>query len=295
MAATIIGGAPFDWTLDTDEEGNRNYSLYWRVQTDGPSYGPDSALFAPGLPAPGVSLNVANCVDNWAFYNRRGSAKLERREAHRSIWIVRTDFSTRPVTRCQTSSFDNPLLEPPKIRGQVTTFQREVTRDKDGNALLNAAGQRFRGPAVTVEDGWPTLDVEQNVAWINPTVLGSYRYAVNDATFWGCAARTLKCVAIEFEQRRHGTCTVYYNVRSRIVYNADKWDLVLLNEGDLVRVPGTNPPRFRRAKDDLEENVHVLLDAHGAALAPGASPVYLTKRVYPERNFSLVGWPMTVL
>lgn len=294
MASFIIGGAPFDWSMTTDEEGHRDYQILWQVQNDGPTYGPEDAMFCAGLPAPGASLNIGHCIDGYAYYQRKGSAKLKSRDKHRSIWIVQTDFSTRPVRRCETSNYENPLLEPHKVRGSADVFQREAQTDKDGNALLNSAGQRFRGPAVQIEDGWPTIEVEQNVSWINVAVLGQYRYSVNNATFWGCAARTLKCKVLTWERVLIGTCSYYFRVATTFQYNAEKWDLHLLQEGDMVKIPGTSPARYRRAKDAYEENVHVLLDASGNALAAGATPVYTDKRVLAERDFSTVGWPVSL-
>lgn len=294
MTASIIGGAPVDWSMTTDEEGHRDYAVLWQVRTDGPTYGPDFAMFCPGLPAPGASLHIGPTVDPYAYYQRKGNAKLKSRDKHRSIWIVQTDFSTRPVRRCETSTYQNPLLEPHKVRGGSDTFQREATVDKDGKALLNAAGQRFRGPAVQIEDGWPTVEVEQNVSWINLPFLSQYRYTVNNATFWGCPARTLKCKTFTWERVLIGTCSYYFRVATSFQINAAKWDLHLLQEGDMVKIPGTSPAQYRRAKDAYEENVHVLLDAAGNALAAGAAEVYTDKRVLAELNFSAVGWPVTL-
>lgn len=295
MTASIIGGAPYDWSENTDEEGHRDYSVLWLVQTDGPSYGPEDAMFCPGLPAPGASLNIGNCVDAYAYYQRKGSAKLKSRDKHRSIFIVQTDFSTRPVRRCETSRWESPLLEPHEVRGDADAFTREATVDKDGDPILNAAGQRFRGPAVQIEDGWPTIEVKQNVSWVNLTILGQYRYAVNASSFWGCNARTIKCKRIAWERVLYGTCSYYFRVTTTFQLNAETWDLHLLEEGDMVKIPGTSPSRFRRAKDEYEENVHVLLDANGDALAAGASPVFTDKRVLKELDFSTVGWPASLL
>lgn len=295
MAAYIIGSGPYDWAMSEDEEGHRDYQVFWEVKTDGPAYGPDYALFCAGLPTPGASLSIGSTTDAWAFYQRKGTAKLKDRNKHRSIWIVQTDFSTRPVRRCETGKFENPLLEPHKVRGGGDSFQREAIVDKDGNALLNSAGQRFKGPTVQIEDGWNTLEVEQNVAWINATVLGTYRYATNDATFWGFAARTLKVKSLTWQRVLYGTCSYFFTVSTTFQINPDTWDLHLLDEGDMVKVPGTAPAQYRRAKDWQEENVHVLLDGSGNALAAGAAEVYLDKRVLKELNFSTVGWPVTLL
>ena len=285
----------YDWHLDTDEEGYRDYTLIWQVQTAGPSYGPDYALFAPGMPMPGAALNYGATVDPWAFYQRKGSARLKNRGSRRDVWLATTIFSTRPIRRCQTNRMDDPLLEPHRVRGGADQFIREAIEDKDGDPILNSANERFRGPALQDEDGYPTLEIEQNVAWINLPLLAEYRYSVNNASFWGMPARTIRCKTFTWERVLYGTCYFYFRVTTTFQMNEDTWDLELLDEGDMVKIDGTSPPEFRRAKDKFEENVRVLLDGSGNALPPGDPPVYLNKRVRKEKDFSVVGWPVTII
>jgi len=291
MTATLKGLRY--WDKSTDDEGHVDYNLVWNVETDGPYADP---TFAAGLPAPGSTLSVGGVLTNpWAFYQRKGSAKLRHEGKHFRLWDVTTLFTTRPNRRCQTDAIEDPLLEPHKIRGGQDTFQREAIEDKDGNAILNAAGQRFRGPAVQIEDGYSTFEIEQNVAWINVDVLGDYVYAVNNAAHWGLGARTIRCRSITWEEVLYGTCYFYFKVTSGFQINKKTWDLKLLEEGDVVLIKDTNPPRFKRAKDEYEENLtHVLLDANGNALAPGDPEVYTTKRVRAEKDFSAAGWPATL-
>jgi hypothetical protein len=113
--------------------------------------------------------------------------------------------------------------------------------------------------------------------------------------FWGMPARTIKCKTFNWERVLYGTCYYYFKVVTSFQLNDAKWDLHLLQEGDMVKIPGTTPAKFRRAKDEYGENIHVLLDASGNALAGGATEVYTDKRVLRELNFSTVGWPVTIL
>ena len=284
-----------DWSLETDEEGHRDYTLVWQVQTTGPTYGPDHALFAPGMPLPGASLNAGATVDPWAFYQRKGSARLKSRSSRKDVWLATTVFSTRPVRRCQNNTIADPLLEPHRVRGGADAFTREATEDKDGKSLLYSSGERMRGPALQIEDGYPTIELEQNVAWINIPFLTQYRYAVNNGTWWGMAARTIRCQTFTWERILYGTCYYYFRVTTRFQLNEKTWDLRILDEGDMVKIAGTSPAKFRRAKDEFEENVRVLLDGSGNALDPGAEPVYLDKRVRAERDFGVVGWPVVIV
>jgi len=286
---------PRDWTLSVDDEGHRDYTVVWPVETTDSLDGPDIALTAAGLPLPGASLSIGNSTDAWAFYQRKGSAKLRKSATQRKMWDVTTIYTTRPRARCESDSIENPLLEPHKVRGAFTKFQREAVKDKDGNAVLNSANQRFRGPAVQIADSRPTVELEMNVAWLDLDFLSDYVESVNDDTWWGLSERVIKCTDFTWEQLLYGSCYTYFHVVFSFELKADKWDLQLLDEGDMVKIPGTAPPEFKRAKDANEELVHVLLDGNGAALAPGDPEVYLPKRVRKEKDFSAVGWPATLL
>ena len=291
MATTIIGGQPCDWSLSTDEEGYRDYSVLWNVQTDGPLYGPDYALAAPGLPMPGSSLSIGNTVDPWVFYQRKGSAKLKSREQRRDVYLVETVFTNRPTKRCGSSSFEDPLMEPHRVRGGADSFTREATRDKDGDPLLTPCYERFRGPAVQIEDGWPTIELEQNVSWINLAFLAQYRHSVNNATWWGQATRTIKCKGFTWERVLYGTCYFYFRVTTQFQLNADTWDVEVLNEGNLEKI-GTE---FVQAKDDRENNTMVIVNSDGTRWDGTGDAPTTTFRILPELDFSVVGWPATLL
>jgi len=286
---------PKDWALDVDEEGHRTYRVVWPVVTTDRLDGPDIALTAPGLALPGASLAIGNTTDPWAFYQRKGSAKLRKAETQRKLWDVTQIFSTLPLKRCSDDAIENPLLEPYNWRGGFKKTTKEATKDKDGNALLNSANQRFRGPAVQIPTSIPDVTLEMNVAWLDLDFLAEYVDSVNDSTWWNLAARKIKCSDFQWEQRLYGTCFTYFHVLFGFELNDDTWDLSLLDEGDMVKIAGTDPAEFKRAKDANEELVHVLLDGDGNALGAGEDEVYLTKRVLKEKDFSAVGWPATPL
>jgi hypothetical protein len=295
MSAALIGGVPYDWSMGEDEEGYRDYDLLWKVETTSRADGPALARYCAGLPTPGAALSVGGLIDPWAFHYRAANAKLFAGEQSGCVWSVSTKFTNRPPKRCETNKFDNPLSEPARWRGGSVKLTEEAQKDKDGNAILNAANQRFRGPEVQTVVTHPTAELEVNCAWINIPWLGQYVEAVNDATWWGCAARTLKCTDFTWERALYGTCTYFFIARFSFEYKAETWDVSLLNEGDMVLIPGTAPPQFRRARDDTEELVRVLLDNAGNKLAAGAAPIYKTFRVKKEKDFSLVGWPATAV
>lgn len=294
MSASVIGSAPYDVSFTEDDEGYRDYDLVWKVES---TVAGDAgvARYASGLPTPGAALNHGGIVDPWCFHYRSATSRLYAGDTSRKVFSVSTKFTNRPPKRCETSKFDDPLSEPPRWRGGSIKVTEEDGRDKDGNRILNAVGQPFRGPTIQDVVTHPTAELEMNCAWISIPWLGQYVEAVNDATWWGCAARTLKCTDFTWDWALYGTCTRYFICRFAFEYKEATWDVRLIQEGDMVLIPGTVPPQYRRARDDTEELIRVLLDANGNKLAPGAAPVEKVVRKKNEKDFSLVGWPATAV
>lgn len=292
MGAALIGTSPLDWTLSVDEEGQREYTVIWPVKTDLASEGPDVALTATGLPTPGASFNIGSSSDLYASYQRKGSAKLRDPRNKQTLWDVTTVYSTKPVKRCNTNAVDDPLLEPHKVSGAFNKFRREAVKDKDGNAITNSADERVHGPIVEIDDNRPVINLEMNVAWISLSFLSQYVDAVNNATFWGCAARTLKCSEFTWERVLYGTCNFYFHVSFAFEIKSDTWDVVYLDEGTRTKITGTSPAQYKRAQDRYENPVRVLLDGSGNE---STTEAFLTKRVLRELDFSTVGWPATLM
>lgn len=300
MPSTILGGAPKQISLETDSEGHRDYTVVWHVKTAGPSYGPDYAIACTGLPLPGASLNIGASVDPWAFYQRKASAQPLAIDKRRDVYAVTQLFTTRPARRCQTSAIEDPLLEPHKVRGGFEQLMIAVDHDKDGKKLTNSSGERYRGAPVDLAVAVPTIELTMNAAWINLPWLSDYCQAVNNATWWGLAARQLLCDTFTWERVLYGTCYYYFSVNftfkiAAYPFNSPTWDLRLIDEGTRVKIPGTSPARYRQWKDEREENGTVLLDGSGNKLAETANAAYRTFRCRREKDFSAVGWPATLM
>lgn len=280
-----------DWDLQVDDEGHRDYTLRWKVVTN-VSDGPAHALYAAGMPIPGAILNLGNCYDAWAYYNRKGSARLINANASGRYWLCETGFTTKPMARQTPSERNDPLSEPWKKRGSTNKVQEEVRTDKDGNAILNSAKEPITGLMRTLSR--PTIEIEGNVAWLNVNYLTSLVGAVNSKTFWGYPARQVMLADFSWEKVLAIGSYFYYTIR--FVFEIDRrgWDLPILDQGNMVLIPGTNPPKFRKALTVFEEPTKVLLDNAGNATV---APTMLdpTPKVPFEYDFTGVGFPSTPL
>lgn len=294
MTAVATKG-PSNWTRDDDEEGHKDYTITWPVVTTNALDGPEVAWTASGLPLPGASLNIGNTVNAWAFYNRKGSARLKKVEANRKLWELTTVFTTRPANRCTTNAVGDPLLEPHRVRGSFNQVMEEALRDTSGAPVDNSAEQRYTGAIVQIPRSRPVVELEMNVSWINLAWMAEYADAVNSNVQWSQPVRTIKCTVGPWERVLYGTCYYYFIVRFTFELKYDKWDVVLLDEGTRVKVAGSSPVRYHQYKDELSENGRVLLDGAGNKLAAGGTPVWNTFRILREKDFSVVGWPSSLL
>lgn len=281
MSAAITNSyyKPYDVDLTTDEEGYRDYNIRWQVRTN-LDEGPLAAMTAPGLPL----LGSGYVHDPWCIYQGKGGSRLKKVDGSKRIWDVNTAFTNRPCKRDNSNTRQDPLAEPPQWSGGNNKFQEEVRVDKDGNPLVNSAKEPLTG--IQRDKNRPTLQLVMNVAWMNLTLLGGYLDAVNSNVQWGKAVRTLKCENFTWQKHYAQTGYPYYSVTFSFEINDETWDFKLLDHGNMVLVAG----QMVRATDARENVIHVLLNGAGVATM---TPTMLTpaKRVYPEKDFSAVGWP----
>jgi hypothetical protein len=284
---------PYDWSKESTEEGDEIYTLSWRVNTTSLTDGPDVAWTAAGLPYPGASLNVGGTTNPWAFFQGKGSAKLQKQDANRKLWNLTTVFSTKPIKRCSASRVDDPLLEPPNVKGSFSQVMEEALADKDGNPIQNTVKQRYTGSIVQTPKSRPVVELEMNVAWINLAWLAEYADTVNSNVQWGQAVRTIKCTVGPWERVLYGSCYYYFVVRFTFELKTDKWDLHLPNIASRERVLDSDPWEYKSYKLADEENSKGFVDATSGYATATAN--FLDFRVLKEKDFSIVGWPASLI
>jgi hypothetical protein len=284
---------PFDWSKETTEEGDETYTLQWHVETTSPTDGPDVAWTAPGLPYIGASLAVGGTVNPWAFFQGKGSAKLKKVDANRKFWDLTTVFSTKPVKRCSSSKVDDPLLEPHRVKGSFTQVMEEALADASGNPIQNTVKQRYTGSVVQTPKCRPIVELEMNVSWINLAFLADYADTVNSNIQWGQAVRTIKCTVGPWERVLYGSCFYYFVGRFTFELKTDKWDLHLPNLASRERVLNSSPWTYKSYKLADEENSKGFVDATTGYATATAN--FLDFRVLKEKDFSVVGWPASLI
>lgn len=319
MTATLVPGyfgtGRVGWEGERDNEGHRTYPLLHRVKADLQD-GPNTVMNCPGLPSIGSPWNFGNDLDVWAFCQPYMKVTPDQQKAGEAsaYWIVEQRFSTRPISRCQDTQIEDPLLEPDRISGNSVKYTVEASYDRFGNPIISSSWERFRGPQVEFDANRAAIRIEQNVADLEWSTVTAMLDTVNDATLWGYGARQVKLSSTSFERHRYGTCNFYYTRIFDFDVARDGFDREIPDEGTKVlwghwefnawvldTIAGitpqqTNPQHFMQFKDRAGENCRTPLDGLGKpfdASGTGVQPSF-SLEYYPESNFLLLGIPSSL-
>ena len=296
------------WSMERDSEGHRNYKLISQVRADNVNCGPYTVMLTAGLATIGSTWAVGGEVDGWAFCypDMKITPKLDGEQG--AYWQVEQKFSTKPLSRCQTATIENPLLEPQKVSGSFVRYTKEIDRDKDGTKLVYSSHEPITGSIVEFDAHRATVRVEQNVG-----VLGIYSFTqmmnrVNSSPMWGLNARMVKLSNVSWERKVWGTCTFYYtrafefdvdfNTFDREVFDQGRWVLngEWINGAWVLKNIDGSPPNpnnslhfipFRSARGDPG-----FTHLNGAGLpVTSSNAATRTLQYYLETNFFSLGIP----
>jgi len=312
MTASVIGSeGRTKWRGGRTQEGHREYWLTQKVKTTDPDDGPDIVIQASGLPAIGSFWNYGNGSDTWAFCWPTRTQKPMVDGEPNQFWLVESYFTTKPFQRCQTTTIEDPLLEPQKVSGSFVKYTKEAIVDRNGNPLVSSSNEMYRGPQVEIDGNRPTVTIEQNVLVLGLDVFAPMVDTVNDASLWGLPARTIKLSNVSWERKHHGVCNKYYTRIFQFDVNFNTYDRSIIDEGTKVHIghwskcspgtgTGTGPgtwvvdgSSFQRFKDCNGENIRTLLDGAGNPLLGGV-PVFNNFQFYSESNFLTLNVPLAL-
>jgi hypothetical protein len=315
MALVSVAEVPNNRGASVDERGHRRYRRTWRVVFDNLNHGAAEAADATGayLYAPYVT---ATEVDLGATVRSISPHETE----DFATWMVDVDYSSEwdPVSTGQgpagpgntgglTRGEENPVLRRAVLRWSSAKYTKAFEKAYDASnnltvPVVNTAGEPFK--ALETERIHLVLTIEKNFSSFDPNIIGQYTSTVNHAVWLTVPAERAFMANIEanqvaenFSSYWHTTWSIFVKVRPE-----DTWDrevastgfnrYVLNDEGDAYkRVPilidGMRPtePQFLTADGQLMDMTRANL------AAPLPTPVYLTFKEYPRRDFSLLNIP----
>jgi hypothetical protein len=292
VAATYCKETWFGRTGAGSKDGKRRYSRIFQVFTDHPQDGPWVASSHPDIPRlhfPYITPNeydlLAICVD----------VAPKQNEESPEIWEVNCSFETPDAITMGESApgpsqgtspggqSPPPTDDPPKVSYNANRFTEPVDKDKDGDPIVNTAGDRITG--LVKDASRPILRIVRKLRTFDADQFDTYANTVNDAPWKGREARTYKCEPITADRdQRAGV--FFWLATFSFSYNEDTWDYRYYNAGFNELRGG-----IKRLIKDAHGQTYSepsFLKLNGEELAVGGTPVLFQKRVYQEKNFSLL-------
>lgn len=291
---SVIG--VYDWGMDMDDEGHRDYTLDLLIDaaTDD---GPANIMLCPDLPLIGAYWQVIGDLDLQARRIPKSRFKPVVTGEPTDTWLATLNYSTRPIKRCQDSSVEDPLSEPPKFSGDFMTRPRKYHFDKDGKPIRSSSWERLE---YEEEIPHPVVRISQNVAVCQYALAAQVMTfaPLNDSPLWGLPARCWRLTGYSVDENFYGTCSRYYTENYEISANYDTWDREVSDEGTRVLKPGgdlDNPEDFVLYRQPGDGgHVRIFLNGAGVPAADEASAAKKKPKVLGETNLLSFGLPATI-
>jgi hypothetical protein len=258
-------------------KGQRSYTRKFKLKSSANSEGP----YAVGSNASLPRIGSLHPEDSFAWCV---SLQVDQFSG-RFGWIVTANYSS------ERELSEVPTNDPAIITWSSEQFQRPAVFDKDGNAIVNSAGDPFDPPNM-MDDSRRVVTVTKNLTTVPAWIL-TYQDAVNSDVFTvdgvsiGAGLAKIQSVSVGEVQSRNATS--FRTVSFTIHLQKDGWLLEPLDagfreidyaSGSLVNI--LNPG------DSEQPSAPVPLDGSGAALDNPSTTnnVFLSFTVYETKVFS---------
>lgn len=299
MTATVRGISVGGRTGSINQDGEREYSVVYKVTTDDKRDGPSVVRTAFGIPNVGDTYQPGNDLDV--------AAVVVSKEATQGDspwdWAVEVRYSTNPGERAP-SAFENPLDQPPELTysfqerrvlvpGTHNDPRAPASPGTWYNGVYAPNGELFQ-PQPEVDVSEPVLHVRRNVATIVPAVLMGLANCVNYDLWQGAEPRQLRLKPPTAVRKWHKNSGYYWEVDYAIEFRWETWDVTLRNDGTYYWVGGkptsiwstTTRPRV---KMDLSGNPRVINLTTNGDVNTTALPTFTRIRYYREISFGSLG------
>jgi len=262
-------------SIETADE--RQHSRSWLLETSDKSDDGATILASNAIPF------VGSIHPNDTF------ARLVSREpvafAGSHFWIVNASYSTNVTIT------DDPLSDPASFEWDSEQFQQVAYKDRDGDAIVNSAGDLFDPPPM-VDQSRRTVIVSKNMA-VLPSWIMDLEDAINSDTVildgLTVAPKLAKCQKVRvggWNSRNN----IPYRVVSVIIHlSREGWDISPLDQGFRYK-DGTEMKNISNDGDSGLPTAPVLLDGSGGVLTDPKpdNAVFLDFGYYKLRSFSIL-------
>lgn len=260
-----------------DEQGINAHTRIFRAKTDNKWDDETIVLTATGVP--GIGDQHPNDVTSYCR-----SVRGRNESASPFFWTITSVYSS------ERERGVDPTADPVQISWSTEQFQRVADKDRNGEGIVNSAGDPFDPPPMR-DDSRRSVQIVSNETFV-PTWILSYQDAVNNADIVidgvTVAAGKAKCQQVSVSPEKFRNDISYRTVTLTLHCVNDNWDLKLLDQGFRERDDDDKLKQIKNESDNLEPTAPVLLDGNGKAQTDPttSSAVYLDFEVYPELDFS---------
>ncbi len=255
----------------------------WQVTVESVEWASIAAVEAVMNASNGAQIGDAHPIKRYAFLK---SLTPKARAGSRLIWDVTGAYEERPDR--QPDEAENPLEEPTTLSWSSEARSVAESKDKDGKAIVNSAGQQF-DPPLTGDRHTLVATLRYNSAVFNPVLGVDFQDSVNEAATTvgnvNINPRQGKILEIGSEERFFEDL-IYWEVTIKVGLRRETWDRVVLDMG--IYGLDDDGKIVRLITEDGEEATEPLkLNGSGKVLDPQTAPAaFRTFRVAKEKNFA---------
>lgn len=215
------------------------------------------------------------------------SRKVSNDPADPRQYLVDVSYTSQ-FDQDPASTNEDPLSRPAIWSFSFERATKAVREDLDGNALDNSAGVPF-DPPVEVETSIPIIKIDINKASFSYASIATLQDCVNDATWNGFAAGTVKVRGVEVKQQFENN-QLYWSYSWTLAVKWDGWQAKILDQGFHELDDDGEPKLIRDAFGNPLPHPS-RLDGDGNKLESGEPSVFLDFTTCRTANFSTVPIP----
>ena len=244
----------------------RTHTVVFRVMTSSPYDDGYVAMTAFGIPVPGQR----HPTDPYAY---AVGCKPAIEGKGKMSWLVTVDYST------ERQRSENPFSDPALIEWTTDTSQEVFAYDKDGNPILNTAGDRYEEALKDDVSHW-VVSIAKNLPYM-PQWIDDYRDAVNSDDVYidglpvAAGSAKIKSIKVSKWQTRGD---YQFRELSMSIKIKDTWVKYLVENGLMAVNPADNTQRVHVSAGKVLLTKPQLLDANGYQIFnPGPTKLLVRK------------------
>jgi hypothetical protein len=253
--------------IDIGKFDDQTRRRQWWVLTDSRFYN-ESAVLQEGILAGSFPVPyVSTFPDEPAYLCKRLTGKQEKQSPLH--WIVTAMWDTKPW---DDTDEESPLDREAKIEWSTIKYQKAIEKDRDGDAILNSAGDYFDPPPLKDVSRW-TATVTKNV-WPLPSGIISWRDKTNNADWsidgLSIAKNVAKVMQIRVSPKQREGDELFRQLSYTVEFDdVDMWQGKYLNQGyyfidpedgERKRIQVGTPPKDCVSPQLLDTNGDVIDD-----------------------------------